>query len=137
MSSNRNNLPKIFDDSFYQIMSSVDSFFDKALERLSSSILQFPFEVKSYETQSYYMVEAELGGYSIEQIQLDVLDGFLKIGLEDSRQSIIQHEDKGRYHEEKSYQRMERFIPVARSISKSDIKTSFNDGVLKIFIPKG
>jgi HSP20 family protein len=136
MSSNRNNLPKIFDDSFYKIISSVDTFFDKAFDQLSSSIRQFPFEVKSYETQSYYIVEADLRGYSIEQIHFDVEDSFLKIGLEDSRESIIQYEDKGRYHEEKSYQRMERFIPVARKISRSDIKASFNDGILQVIIPK-
>ncbi|ARI77519.1 Hsp20/alpha crystallin family protein [Halobacillus mangrovi] len=134
MRHKRNDLPEIFDESIYKLLKSVDSFFENALGRISSTIRPLPLGIKTFETPDHFLIEVE--GVTKEQLRYNVIDGFLRIEVEESKESIFQNAKNGFSSEERSYQRVERFIPISKGLTKKDIVTTYNDGVTTFYIPK-
>ncbi|WP_099156886.1 Hsp20/alpha crystallin family protein [Virgibacillus ndiopensis] len=139
MGSNRNNFPKGFDldmTPFRDLMKRMDSVFNDSSKKLNSYFNLKPFWVDVYETESEVIVEAELPGYKRDQIQLEIIGNQLRITVTDS---MIHEEknDKTNYqNKEQSFQKMERIVTLPFTISEKDTTASFNDGILKISIPK-
>ncbi|MGI8315082.1 Hsp20/alpha crystallin family protein [Halobacillus mangrovi] len=127
-------MPESFDASIYKFMKSVDSFFENALGKISSSIHPLPMEIKTFEKHDHYVIRVE--GVMKEQLRFEVVDGFLKLEVEESKESIIQNDKTGFSSEERSYQRMERFIPISEGLTKKDIVTTYNDEVITFYVPK-
>lgn len=134
MKSKRNDFPEIFDESIYNLMKSVDSFFENALRKISSSIRRLPLEIKTFDAPDHLEIEVE--GVAKEQLSFSVVDGYLRIKVEDSKELIIQHDKNDFFSEERSYQRMERFIPISNGLTEKDIVTTYNEGVTTFYIPK-
>jgi len=105
------------------------------------------------ETDTHYELRAELPGLSKDDVCIDFEDGAITIsgekkfiredssekkgaeGATSTDQSKKQFEPK--YHwKECSYGRFERRLPLPRGVNSKDIKASFENGVLKVDIPK-
>ncbi|WP_200416798.1 Hsp20/alpha crystallin family protein, partial [Virgibacillus salexigens] len=84
--------------------------------------------VRTYETQSNLIVEAELPGYKRDQIQLEIIGNQLRIAVEGFSSN----------EQEKNYrgQRAERTITIPSTISEKETKADLNNGILRITIPK-
>lgn len=89
------------------------------------------------ETETGYEVDVDLPGFKKEQIELTLKDGYLTVeagkGLEE------EHKDDahGRYiRRERTFGSMSRSFFVGEQIEQGDIKARFEDGVLRIFVPK-
>lgn len=86
-----------------------------------------------YEEGNNYVVEMDVPGYSKEDIDIDVEKGYLTISVSHSEESNEQ---------EKNYIRKERFYGTTKrqfyvgDVEDESIKANFNDGVLKVVIPK-
>jgi len=86
-----------------------------------------------YEQDGNYVVEMDIPGCSKDNINIDVDRGYLTISLEYS------DEDN---QEEKTYIRRERFYGTTKrqfyvgDVDEEAISASFNDGVLKVVVPK-
>ncbi len=103
----------------------------------------FPTETKSTsslmktdikETDKGYELHVELPGFKKEDIQAEIKDGYLTVTAETHNES----EDK-----DGTYLRKERFsgkcsrnFYVGEEIAEDDITATFEDGVLKLFVPK-
>lgn len=86
-----------------------------------------------YEDGKNYVVEMDVPGYSKEDIDIDVEKGYLTISVSHSEENN---------EEEKNYIRKERFYGTTKrqfyvgDVEDESIKANFNNGVLKVVIPK-
>ncbi len=90
--------------------------------------------VDIYEEEDNIVVKAELPGVSKDGISVDVKDRVLTLKGERSIDNEIK-EDKY-FRRERSYGRFERAFTLPAEVNTETIKAEYNDGVLKISVPK-
>jgi len=91
-------------------------------------------DVRDHE--DHYEVEIDLPGFKKDQIQIELHDGTLTItaqkGLEQNEKN-----SEGKYVRQERYSgMMSRSFYVGENMTEEDIKAKFEDGVLKLNIPK-
>lgn len=87
------------------------------------------------ETKDKYIIEMDLPGYSKENINLSLNHGYLEVSakvekVEDSS------EDTKYVHKERYYGECSRNFYVGEDINEEGIEAEFNNGILKINVPK-
>ncbi len=82
---------------------------------------------------SCYLVDIELPGYRKDEIQAELKDGYLTISAVHSGE-----EEKGRSYvrRERYHGSMRRTFYVGEALRQEDIKASFENGVLRLAVPK-
>lgn len=117
---------------FGDILHSIDAFFQDTV-----SFLRPPrhIPVYQYETNSHYIIEAELPGVNKEQISLDIYHNFIKISVRS--EEIFQESDENNIvvRQNSHFQKSERMIPIPFAINESDVKAHLAKGMLIIQIP--
>ncbi len=115
------NLDKIF-DSFFN-----DTFFENAL--VSNSSIRADIK----ETEKDYVIDAELPGIDKKDIQLELKDDLLTIGVEQKQET---EEKKENYiRRERRYGSLKRSFYV-ENVDNANIAADYKDGILKITLPK-
>lgn len=87
------------------------------------------------EKEDGYELEVDLPGFKKEDIKIELVDNVLEISAETSSEN----EDKkdGKYIRRERYQgRQVRKMVVPDGTKQEDIKASFENGVLKVELPK-
>ena len=113
-------------DPFKEIEDMERRFFERQLPAFRTDIRA---------SESEYILEAELPGFSKEDIRIDIKDGILTIRAE--RKSDTKSHDEGN-----RYVRRERhYGSFARSfdldgIREEDISAAYRDGILRVTLPK-
>lgn len=108
-------------------------FFDDALGQNFGDLGNFKTDI--IEKEDAFVVEAELPGMSKDNIELDYHDNVLSI-------SANQETKKNESDEERNYIRRERSTRsfsrqfIIQDIDKDNIKAKFDNGILKIDLPK-
>lgn len=88
------------------------------------------------ENASGYELHIELPGYKKEDIQAELKDGNLTISAS-SKVENDKKDENGRYiRRERFYGNCSRSFYVGEHVEQTDIKARFEDGILKIFVPK-
>ena len=131
MRRNRNLLSELMSDPF-------DAFFDaatapvQAMQKMSPSLMRTDIK----ETDALFDLTIDLPGFKKDDVQAELKDGYLTIAAQTQSES----EDKD---EKGTYVRKERFsgkcsrtFYVGDDIEEDDIRAKFEDGVLKIAVPK-
>ena len=86
------------------------------------------------ETQTEFVVEAELPGMDEKDVSLTLNNGVLSLKGEKKSE---REEKKDDYHlTERSYGSFQRSFRVADSVDADKVKATFEKGVLKITLPK-
>ncbi|HHX16755.1 MAG TPA: Hsp20/alpha crystallin family protein [Mollicutes bacterium] len=86
-----------------------------------------------YEKDNNYFVEADIPGFSKDDIKVEVEDGYLTISAS---------KEESKENDEKNYLRQERRATSYKrkfylgSIDEENIKAEYKDGTLKIMVPK-
>lgn len=125
-------MPSIFGNNF------VDDVFDD----------MFPF-AGSYTTANYdlmktdvkdagdhYELEMEMAGVEKENIKAELKDGYLTVSAETNTKKDEKAED-GKYIRRERYSgSCSRSFYVGDGVKQEDIKAKFEDGTLKLFVPK-
>ncbi len=98
-----------------------------------NSIAEFKTDIK--DTGTAYLLEADLPGFRKEDIHVDIDDGYLTISAE--RHSEAEEKDhKGNFVRcERSYGSFSRSFDVS-NVKTEEITASYQDGVLKLNMPK-
>lgn len=92
-------------------------------------------DVKELETG--YELAISLPGYKKEDIQAELKDGYLTINAKTSQSNDEKDEKSGRYiRRERYYGSCSRSFFVGEDMKQEDVKAKFEDGVLKLAIPK-
>lgn len=86
-----------------------------------------------YEKGNNVVVEMDVPGFNKDEINIDVNKGYLTIELEHNEEK--NDEEKNYIRRERNYSTTKRQFYVG-DIDEEKIKANFNDGVLKIIVPK-
>ena len=127
-------MPSILGESLF------DEFFDefarpvKNTPRVNNTIpAVMKTDVREYETG--YELDIELPGYKKEDVQAQLKDGYLIITATMKRDE--QQEEGSKYIRRERYVgSCSRSFYVGDDITQQDIKAKFEDGVLKVLVPK-
>ena len=130
--------PSIFNNSF------VDSFFNDPFDSVFDDMFRSSFGNGSATAMSTdvqdlgdsYQMEMELPGYEKQDLKADLKNGYLTISAEHNSENNEQDEN-GRFVRRERYTgRCQRSFYVGEGVQKEDIKASFENGILKLVIPK-
>lgn len=126
------NMPLLYGEKFF------DDFFDapfksNSLKRVSADSLM---KTDVRETEDGFHLEIDLPGYAKEDVKGEIKDGYLTL-------TAYKATEKEEKDENGKYIRRERFsgncsrsFYVGDAITEEDIKAKFENGVLKVFVPK-
>lgn len=112
---------------FQGLMEQMDAFFNESAKNFNA-LIKRPLAVRTYETASEVIVEAELPGYKREQIKLEIVGNQLRITAEDHSS---QDYDESYYN-----RKAERVVNLPFAISEKETKADLKNGILKVTIPK-
>jgi len=88
------------------------------------------------ETQNSYEVDIDLPGFKKDEISLDLKDGYLSISAAKGI-SKDEKDKKGRYIRQERYAgACSRSFYVGESVKPEEVSAKFEDGILKISMPK-
>ena len=88
------------------------------------------------ETEQGYELTMDMPGVKKEDVKAELKDGYLTITAV-SRSENDEKDDKGKYiRRERHYGTTARSFYVGDNITEEDIKARFENGTLKLFVPK-
>lgn len=120
--------PSNFND-FYNV---IDDFFNDSWLP-NRSLINDTFKVDVQETESGYLIEADLPGVKKEEIELDFNEGKLSIHIQ--REENKNEETKNYIHRERKVSSMKRAIYL-QNAKPDGIKAKLEDGILKLTVDK-
>lgn len=125
-------LPSIFDDNF------VDSFFDDMFRMpMEETTMKSPvMSTDIKDLGNGYEMDIELPGYTKDQVHASLHDGYLTITADKKEEKNDKDEDGTFLHQERYEGKCSRTFYVGENITEADIKAAFDNGVLKLAIPK-
>jgi HSP20 family molecular chaperone IbpA len=86
------------------------------------------------EREDGYELDIELPGYKKEDVQAELKDGALIIT---ANHNVQNEEQKDQYiRRERFWGTCSRSFYVGEEVKQQDIKAKFEDGILKLFVPK-
>lgn len=128
MRRNRNLLSELMTDPF-------DAFFGAAaapIQKMAPALMRTDIE----ETDGGFELTIDLPGFKKEDVQAELKDGYLSITAQTKSESE-EKDDKGTFvRKERFSGKCSRTFYVGEDIEDNDIKAKFEDGVLKIAVPK-
>ncbi|MBQ9011457.1 MAG: Hsp20/alpha crystallin family protein [Bacilli bacterium] len=107
----------------------LDNIFDNLMEGNSVDMMKCDI----YEKDGIYHIEADIPGMDKKDISIECNNGYISIKAEKEREE--NNEDRNIIRKERFYGTMERKFYVG-DVDEENIKAEFNNGVLKISIPK-
>jgi HSP20 family protein len=90
--------------------------------------------VDIYDKEDSIVLKAELPGVSKKDIDVDIKDRVLTLKGERSADNELKEDNY--YRRERTYGRFERSFTLPANVDPDKIKANYNDGVLKIEVPK-
>lgn len=122
-----------FFDPFVELQREIDKLFEDFISPTRKDYAFVP-RVDAYETENDLIIEAELPGLKKEDVKITIEDGVLTIKGERK----FNREDKKKDYRivERIEGRFERSFTLPEYVDLEKIKAKFEDGVLKIEIPK-
>ncbi len=88
------------------------------------------------EKKDEYRLAVELPGFNREDIKAQLKDGYLTISAEHNSEADEKDEDDNFIRRERYYGSCQRSFYVGDNITEEDIKAKFENGVLKLIVPK-
>jgi HSP20 family protein len=116
----------LFDEMFS------DPFFSSPFENSRSSLMKTDIQ----EKDGNYIIDMELPGYAKEEVQAELKDGYLTI-LASHTDNKDQKDSDGKYLRRERFQgTCKRSFYVGEEVKQEDIKAAFQNGILRLSIPK-
>lgn len=88
------------------------------------------------ESDSGYELDIDLPGYKKENVKAELKDGYLTITAENNAANDRKDENGKYIRRERYYGTCSRNFYVGENVEQEDIKAKFEDGILKVFVPK-
>ncbi|MDD2980099.1 MAG: Hsp20/alpha crystallin family protein [Hespellia sp.] len=131
-------VPSIFEDNFTDDL--FNDFFRSPFGRrdfgLSNSSLTGGMSTDVQEFEDKYQLDLELPGYKKEDIQAELRDGYLTINAK-HEENKDEKDEKGKFIRRERYSgQCQRSFYVGDAITQEDIKANFENGILKVEVPK-
>lgn len=125
-------VPRIFNNNF------MDNFFDDAFSfpsfKSTSGSTLMSTDVKDLGNK--YQLDIELPGYKKENVSAELKDGYLVISAK-KEEHLDEKDESGNYIRRERYSgNCHRSFYVGNHLKEEDIHASFEDGILKLEVPK-
>lgn len=88
------------------------------------------------ETERGYEIDIDLPGYKKEDVQAELKEGYLTISASAKKENDEKDSDGKYIRRERYYGACSRSFYVGEEITQKDIKARFEDGILKVSVPK-
>lgn len=122
-------MPTMFRDNLF------DNFFDDAFQPADFSRNNL-MKTDIRETDDSYELEMDVPGVNKEDIKAELKDGYLTVSATANKNND-EKDDKGNYIRRERYAgSFSRSFYVGENITENDIKAKFENGTLKLSIPK-
>ena len=119
-------MPSIFRESLF------DDFFGSSFPHFGVEMMKTDIK----ETAQSYEMTMNLPGVKKEDVKAELKDGYLTIQASSNTENNTQDDD-GRYIRRERYMgSCSRSFYVGTQVSQEEIKARFEDGILKLLIPK-
>lgn len=126
---------RVRNDPFELAQREFDTIFGRLLANNGASTHFAPFGVDVREAGDNLIVEAELPGFSKEQVDLTLENGLLTITAE--RNEEPQRPENGTYLiKERRYTRFQRSFSLPPTIDPNSVDAKLNNGVLTVTLTK-
>lgn len=122
-------------NAFFDMDSLFENFFAPATAAEGKSGFFSP-RVDLKDKGDAYEVTAELPGVKKEDIHVTIENGVLSIEAE-TKQEDKEEKDGKIIRQERRYGKYVRSFSVGRDVKESDVDAAFDNGVLKLKVPKG
>lgn len=121
---------------FNQLMTDpFDAFLDGAMpsmQKATPSLMRTDIR----ETDTGYELTIDLPGFKKEDVQAELKDGYLSVNAQ-TKNETEEKDDNGKWlRQERFTGTCSRTFYVGEEIAEEDIKAKFEDGLLKISVPK-
>ena len=132
-------LPSIFRDNLFDDMFDFDDFdkeFNRMMRPLYGKHAQNMMKTDVRETDNSYELDIDLPGFKKDEINVQLDNGYLSIS---AAKGLDKDEEKkdGKYIRRERYAgAMNRTFYVGDNLTQQDIQAKFEDGILKISVPK-
>ena len=132
-------LPSIFRDNLFDDMFDFDDFdkeFNRMMRPLYGKHAQNMMKTDVRETDNSYELDIDLPGFKKDEIKVGLDNGYLSIS---AAKGLDKDEEKkdGKYIRRERYAgAMNRTFYVGDNLTQQDIQAKFEDGILKISVPK-
>ena len=128
-------MPSIFGESL------IDSFFDD-FAAPAKTVMRYKTPANNImktdikDTKEGYELDIELPGYNKEDVSAELKDGYMTISAS-TKSDEGEKDENGKYiRRERYYGSCSRSFYVGEAITQEDIKARFENGILKLFVPK-
>ena len=131
-------LPSIFRDNLFDDMFDFD--FDKEFNRMMRPLYgkhaQNMMKTDVRETDNSYELDIDLPGFKKDEITIQLDNGYLSISASKGLDKDEENKN-GKYIRRERYAgSMNRTFYVGSQLTQQDIQAKFEDGILKISVPK-
>ena len=132
-------LPSIYRDNLFDDMFDFDDFdkeFNRMMRPLYGKHAQNMMKTDVRETDNSYELDIDLPGFKKDEIKVELDNGYLSIS---AAKGLDKDEEKkdGKYIRRERYAgAMNRTFYVGDNLTQQDIQAKFEDGILKISVPK-
>lgn len=132
-------LPSIFRDNLFDDMFDFDDFdkeFNRMMRPLYGKHAQNMMKTDVRETDNSYELDIDLPGFKKDEIKVELDNGYLSISASKGLDKNEENKD-GKYIRRERYAgAMNRTFYVGDNLTQQDIQAKFEDGILKISVPK-
>lgn len=131
-------LPSIFRDNLFDDMFDFDfdREFDRMMRPLYGKHAQNMMKTDVRETSNSYELDIDLPGFKKDEITIQLDNGYLSISASKGLDKNEENKD-GKYIRRERYAgAMNRTFYVGDNLTQQDIQAKFEDGILKISVPK-
>ena len=132
-------LPTVFGENLMDVFNDFDRNFFRDVHNVDRALYgkhaQHVMKTDVRETEDGYEVDVDLRGFKKDEIQLDLNQGYLVISAEKSLERTNEKEGK-MLRQERYAGVMQRSFYVGDSVTETDVKASYESGVLHICVPK-
>lgn len=126
-------MPSIIGDSF------LDDFFgypERTYAAPKQTQMNGFMQADVSESEDAYIVEMNLPGVKKENVKIELKDGYLIVNASTKRE-VTEEDKKTKYIRKERYSGSgSRTFYVGKDLTQEDIKAKFEDGVLKLTVPK-
>ena len=129
-------LPSIFGESLFDDMFD----FDKEMNRMNRALYgkhsRNMMKTDVRETENSYELDIDLPGFKKDEINVQLDNGYLSISAAKGLDKDEEKKNSKYIRRERYAGAMSRSFYVGDNLTQQDIKAKFEDGILKISVPK-